>query len=291
MNPSILSQSDSATASGRTVEPPPPQPYPSIIPAMEWWLWLAGGLALVVAELVTPSGFFIIFFGLGALTVGVLARSSVVTQRWRCSGCCSRVAVGRLPAASSAAACRRGSRCPAAQRRFAGRRPGDRAGAAAPGVVGRVEVRGSIVERAQHERRHARCRPARARRGGRRPDAGGRSRITIAVAGRPSPLASQPDKECLMEGGLFSSVLLAFVVLIVLCEDGDRRAAAERVRRRAAGPVCRRARRRLSHPGAVHRRDPLQALAEGNRRSTSRRRSASRATTCRCRSTACCISR
>jgi len=35
---------------------------------MEWWLWLAGGLALVVAELVTPSGFFIIFFGLGALT-------------------------------------------------------------------------------------------------------------------------------------------------------------------------------------------------------------------------------
>jgi membrane protein implicated in regulation of membrane protease activity len=39
---------------------------------MEWWLWLAGGLALVVAELATPSGFFILFFGAGALTVGVL---------------------------------------------------------------------------------------------------------------------------------------------------------------------------------------------------------------------------
>jgi inner membrane protein len=39
---------------------------------MEWWLWLAAGLALVVTELVTPSGFFIIFFGVGALTVGVL---------------------------------------------------------------------------------------------------------------------------------------------------------------------------------------------------------------------------
>ena len=39
---------------------------------MEWWLWLAGGLALVVAELATPSGFFIIFFGAGALTVGAL---------------------------------------------------------------------------------------------------------------------------------------------------------------------------------------------------------------------------
>ena len=39
---------------------------------MDWWLWLAGGLALVVAELATPSGFFIIFFGAGALTIGVI---------------------------------------------------------------------------------------------------------------------------------------------------------------------------------------------------------------------------
>ena len=47
---------------------------------MDWWLWLAGGLALVVAELATPSGFFIIFFGIGALAVGVLARFGVVTN-------------------------------------------------------------------------------------------------------------------------------------------------------------------------------------------------------------------
>ena len=39
---------------------------------MEWWLWLAGGLALVVAELATPSGFIIIFFGAAALTIGVV---------------------------------------------------------------------------------------------------------------------------------------------------------------------------------------------------------------------------
>lgn len=39
---------------------------------MEWWLWIAVGLALTVAELATPSGFFIIFFGLAALTVGIL---------------------------------------------------------------------------------------------------------------------------------------------------------------------------------------------------------------------------
>ena len=35
-------------------------------------MWLAAGLVLVVAELATPSGFFIIFFGAGALTVGAL---------------------------------------------------------------------------------------------------------------------------------------------------------------------------------------------------------------------------
>ena len=45
---------------------------------MEWWLWLAGGLALVLAELATPAGFFIIFFGAGALTVGALKTFNLV---------------------------------------------------------------------------------------------------------------------------------------------------------------------------------------------------------------------
>jgi len=45
-------------------------------------MWLAGGLVLMVAELATPSGFFIMFFGLGALTVGVLVRAGVVEAAW-----------------------------------------------------------------------------------------------------------------------------------------------------------------------------------------------------------------
>jgi membrane protein implicated in regulation of membrane protease activity len=49
---------------------------------MDWWLWVAGGLALVVAELITPSGFFIIFFGIGALTVGLLAGAGAVSSTW-----------------------------------------------------------------------------------------------------------------------------------------------------------------------------------------------------------------
>jgi membrane protein implicated in regulation of membrane protease activity len=49
---------------------------------MEWWMWLAGGLVLLVIELATPSGFFVMFFGLGALTVGVLARLGFTDAAW-----------------------------------------------------------------------------------------------------------------------------------------------------------------------------------------------------------------
>jgi inner membrane protein len=49
---------------------------------MAWWMWFAGGLVLMVAELATPSGFFIMFFGLGALTVGVLARLGLAEAGW-----------------------------------------------------------------------------------------------------------------------------------------------------------------------------------------------------------------
>lgn len=45
-------------------------------------MWLAGGLVLMVAELVTPSGFFIMFFGLGALTVGTLVRLGFAEAFW-----------------------------------------------------------------------------------------------------------------------------------------------------------------------------------------------------------------
>lgn len=39
---------------------------------MEWWVWFAFGLVLVGLELATAGGFFIIFFGIAALVVGVL---------------------------------------------------------------------------------------------------------------------------------------------------------------------------------------------------------------------------
>lgn len=45
-------------------------------------MWLAGGLILLVVELVTPSGFFVMFFGLGALTVGVMTRLGFAGEPW-----------------------------------------------------------------------------------------------------------------------------------------------------------------------------------------------------------------
>lgn len=39
---------------------------------MVWWIWILFGLALLVLELFLPSGFFIFFFGVGALITGTL---------------------------------------------------------------------------------------------------------------------------------------------------------------------------------------------------------------------------
>lgn len=38
---------------------------------LEWWAWIVGGIGLILAELAIPS-FFVIWFGLGALLVGLL---------------------------------------------------------------------------------------------------------------------------------------------------------------------------------------------------------------------------
>jgi inner membrane protein len=40
---------------------------------MEWWIWLVGGMLLLLVEIVTPGGFYFLFFGVGALLTGVLA--------------------------------------------------------------------------------------------------------------------------------------------------------------------------------------------------------------------------
>jgi membrane protein implicated in regulation of membrane protease activity len=49
---------------------------------MIWWLWLFVGLILLGIEIMTPGGFYILFFGLAALVVGALAGFQVVASEW-----------------------------------------------------------------------------------------------------------------------------------------------------------------------------------------------------------------
>jgi hypothetical protein len=56
--------------------------YYSIGSDMPWWSWVILGLVLAAIELATPGGFFIIFFGIAALVVGVLVLSRIVAAIW-----------------------------------------------------------------------------------------------------------------------------------------------------------------------------------------------------------------
>jgi|SRR5712671_3960916 len=49
---------------------------------MTWWLWILLGLVLLGLELSTPGGFFIAFFGAGALVVGILTGTGLIGPVW-----------------------------------------------------------------------------------------------------------------------------------------------------------------------------------------------------------------
>ena len=51
---------------------------------MAWWIWVLGGLVLLLGEVVTPGGFFVIFFGAGAILRSVIDANAVpYDRRWR----------------------------------------------------------------------------------------------------------------------------------------------------------------------------------------------------------------
>src|SRR5262245_37746392 len=49
---------------------------------MAWWLWVLLGFALLAFELLTPGGFYFLFFGLGALVVGGFAWLGLGQPDW-----------------------------------------------------------------------------------------------------------------------------------------------------------------------------------------------------------------
>jgi hypothetical protein len=49
---------------------------------MLWWHWAVLGLLLAAAEVITPGGFFVIFFGLAGLGVAVLVAAGLAEPLW-----------------------------------------------------------------------------------------------------------------------------------------------------------------------------------------------------------------
>jgi membrane protein implicated in regulation of membrane protease activity len=44
---------------------------------VDWWIWLVAGIALMLGELLTPGGFYLIFFGVGGVAAGLAAALGV----------------------------------------------------------------------------------------------------------------------------------------------------------------------------------------------------------------------
>jgi hypothetical protein len=63
---------------------------------MVWWYWMVLGLALLAAEMTTPGGFYILFFGLSALLVGTMAGLGIVDLDWLQWLLFSVIAIGSL---------------------------------------------------------------------------------------------------------------------------------------------------------------------------------------------------
>jgi membrane protein implicated in regulation of membrane protease activity len=40
---------------------------------MEWWYWVSAGILILLAEAVTPGGFYLVFIGLAAIVTGVFS--------------------------------------------------------------------------------------------------------------------------------------------------------------------------------------------------------------------------
>ncbi len=49
---------------------------------MPWWSWLILGFALLGGEMLAPGGFYLLFLGIGALIVGLLALANLAGPSW-----------------------------------------------------------------------------------------------------------------------------------------------------------------------------------------------------------------
>lgn len=63
--------------------------------AMSWWIWILFGFVLLALEMAT-GGFFLMFFGAGAIVVGALAGAGLIGGAWAEWALFTAVSVGLL---------------------------------------------------------------------------------------------------------------------------------------------------------------------------------------------------
>jgi membrane protein implicated in regulation of membrane protease activity len=61
-----------------------------------WWHWLVLGLVLAAAEMASAGGFYIIFFGIGAMAVGILSAAGLAGPVWMQTFLFSAISIGSL---------------------------------------------------------------------------------------------------------------------------------------------------------------------------------------------------
>ena len=111
---------------------------------MLWWHWLVLGLVLALAEMATAGGFYLVFFGLGAMLVGALAAFDVAGPIWMQTLLFSVLSVASLLLFRTRLlkAMQREPQSPAIDTLVG--EIGSAVDALAPGEVGRVELRGTV---------------------------------------------------------------------------------------------------------------------------------------------------
>ena len=118
--------------------------------SIEWWHWLVLGLILVALELAASGGFYVIFFGIAAISIGALRLFDVAGPLWVQVLLFSLISVGALMF----------FRKPMIRWLNLGAAPGDMdspIGDTAialddmlPGAIGRAELRGTVWTARNH---------------------------------------------------------------------------------------------------------------------------------------------
>jgi inner membrane protein len=109
-----------------------------------WWHWIVFGLILALGEIVTPGGFFLLFFGTAAIIVGLLDVAGVAQALWVQLALFSILSIGSLVLFRGRLQQRLNldSQLQPAVDQLVGE-VGTVSGELPPGAIGKVEVRGA----------------------------------------------------------------------------------------------------------------------------------------------------